>query len=876
MKRVSIHTDTNKHEDLGMRVSFDNSKTNYSRIKVKYFFLMLTGLVLFALDAKSQIKIDQYYDFLSEIENLEAVELNLMYPRSSDSYYKGYNETPAFSNVLYLDSVKQKLELTEDELTLLKSNHFFVSERLSASSFYEAYTDIYNKDLPVFISTDFVLHALHLSYSQMLKYFELNLMSSNLEEYLKDLYFQVPSIISKYQGKGLDNSLRDFDLYIAVAYSLITDSEQKPRFEEFNTYANVMKAISDENVTSISLFCSSNNVREIDFSQFKPRGYYVYTEMDKVFGAKSLEPYFRTMMWLGRIDLFLTTPDTNWSRAEIQRMNIAAFLLNETNQGSSKKNLLQLNESIINSLVGESDNITMEEYNNYLSSLEINNAEDLLNDSVYDSYYQGLLKNEDFIQKIMGSIFFVSESDSIPAELPVSFFMSGQRFILDSYILSNVVFDRIVFEGKKEKRLMPDPLDALFALGNNDALYFLQDGLETYHYASNLAQMRYLVDNKEHEFWNLSLYNAWLNSIRSLNPSEDDADYPFFMQTSAWHQQKMNTQLASWTQLRHDNLLYAKPSYTGQAGCSYPYSYIEPYPELYSSISAYCFRMADFLSGIAIDSNTKSFYSGYFNRFASIMDKLKVLSEKELRNEAFTNDEDEWLKTMLVNNPNAECGNPRYYGWLFDLELFREDFKKVDYVVVDLHTQPTDSSGYMVGNVLHTGIGAVDRGVFIIKPSGSNQYVAYTGPFMSYYETITSGFDRITDQEWAEKVNSLKLPDRPEWTNSFLADALGKSSASITELPSKFLVSVDEQMGFQSGERISFYPNPVSDAFIIRRTDGAEASISYSIFNFSGKRIFSGDCTTNQKIDFSSYPKGVYLLKVVDGSQHSAIKIMKK
>ncbi len=56
------------------------------------------------------------------------------------------------------------------------------------------------------------------------------------------------------------------------------------------------------------------------------------------------------------------------------------------------------------------------------------------------------------------------------------------------------------------------------------------------------------------------------------------------MNTAAFWQEKMNTQLASWTELRHDNLLYAKQSYTGGTICSYPYSYVEPFPEFYQNL----------------------------------------------------------------------------------------------------------------------------------------------------------------------------------------------------------------------------------------------------------------------------------------------------
>ncbi|NOX89993.1 MAG: DUF3160 domain-containing protein, partial [Calditrichaeota bacterium] len=116
----------------------------------------------------------------------------------------------------------------------------------------------------------------------------------------------------------------------------------------------------------------------------------------------------------------------------------------------------------------------------------------------------------------------------------------GQRFIVDSYIFSNVVFDRIVFKGEKIWRPLPDPLDAMFVLGNDDALPLLKEELTNYKYASQLAALRFLVDSYDTAFWESSLYNVWLNAIRALNPPENRDGFPFFMKTAAWRQNKLN------------------------------------------------------------------------------------------------------------------------------------------------------------------------------------------------------------------------------------------------------------------------------------------------------------------------------------------------
>jgi hypothetical protein len=160
----------------------------------------------------------------------------------------------------------------------------------------------------------------------------------------------------------------------------------------------------------------------------------------------------------------------------------------------------------------------------------------------------------------------------------------GQRFVIDSYVTGSVVFDRILYNGEKICRLFPLPRCS-FSLGNDASAQLLVSELNAYHYSPNLSALRYLIDSYEPEFWKSTLYNSWLGLLRNMNPPEDKNALPGFMQTGAYWQQKMNTQLSSWAQLRHDNLLYAKQSYSGGTVCSFPYSYVEPFPGLYNNLS---------------------------------------------------------------------------------------------------------------------------------------------------------------------------------------------------------------------------------------------------------------------------------------------------
>src|SRR5262249_57614755 len=74
-----------------------------------------------------------------------------------------------------------------------------------------------------------------------------------------------------------------------------------------------------------------------------------------------------------------------------------------------------------------------------------------------------------------------------------------------------------------------------------------------------------------------------------------DEKYPEAMRTRAWAMKTLNTQLASWAQLRHDTILYVKQSYTAGAECYYPAGYVEPVPHFWARLEKMAARAADLI-----------------------------------------------------------------------------------------------------------------------------------------------------------------------------------------------------------------------------------------------------------------------------------------
>ncbi len=851
---------------------------------MKRYCIIALLLILSCFHAWNQSGFDPnaYSQYLKANQDLSYDQLSSKF---TTGYYYNDRLFPADPYAYkYFDSIVDVFGITDDELALLRNNKFVVTERLSYNNMVNPLDLIFHMDLPVFISTDFILKTLHLSYDNILMDIEKRVLKPNLDEILSLMRDAYPGLQSKYgEIEGLETALKDVDLYLTVALSLADSNKVDPIVASDADVDTILGAIYSEVLIRYPLFCDRS--RLLDFSQFRPRGHYTVIE-DPWSGEEALSKYFRTMMWLGRMEFYLTPPPPDpgmppWSKEEIRRMHLAAFLLQELLETSGAVDMLLENDRMIEFMVGESDNLTPWEYSRIIDNASnLASADQLLSDEIYDPYYEIVSTSLEAEQKILSCILFSDPYDPESEVLPVSYRLFGQRFTVDSYVFANVVFDRIVYQGEKMLRLMPDPLDIMFVLGNNNAGELLQPELELYHYSSQLDALRYLADSYDDEFWKKSLYNTWLQSIRELNSEAVHAGTPYFMKTVAWQHQKLNTQLASWSQIRHDNLLYAKQSYTWAVVCSFPHSYVEPYPEFYRSIEAFCDAAYTYFS-----DNQQIGYSitSYFNNLRNIMQRLARIAEKELQLEKLNEEEIDFLKGMM-REPYYGCGDPEWTGWFTDL-YYNVDkaLDKDDFIIADVHTQPTDSFGNLTGRILHAGTGKVNLGIFLAgSPSDNYKPVAFIGPCMSYYEHTTLDFDRKTDEWWSAKIHN-EFPDRPDWTNVYLVNHEGNTNHGGSSLKGYVYEGKDDTGIEAFGQGVlQVYPNPVSTTAVLHFKLKENSFVRIDIYDLLGRKteevcmdyLIAGDhwiewSTNNLK-------PGMYYAVLRSGRAECTLKIIKR
>jgi hypothetical protein len=544
------------------------------------------------------------------------------------------------------------------------------------------------------------------------------------------------------------------------------------------------------------------------------------------------------MMWLGRIEIYLASPTHTVplvADSNIQRQTVDAALLVEAAQQSGAFTTLEEIDRIIRYMVGESDNVTLPNMRTLLEATETDSASQLLDVDRWKTFEDTLGTKAFAFQRILSQILYSDPLDPEGVQPASALLLLGQRFIIDSYVTGNVVYDKIA---GKVWRGLPSSLDVLFALGNSATAQLLEPELAQYHYSPNLAALRYLIDSYDSGFWEGTLYNSWLGSIRALNPPAQRPALPDFMKTAAWWQEKMNTQLASWAQLRHDNLLYAKQSSTVGVICSFPYSYVEPIPEFFHAISEMALHASATFDTL-LPGNSLGRMPAYWNRLKSVADTLGTIAQKELSGTEFSDAEKGFLRQMIYTE-SAICGGSPYNGWYYSLYYTgKEGFEKNDLVVADVHTCPTDGSGAPVGWVLHVGTGPINLAVLVAQMAGG-QNVAFVGPVMSYYEHVSTNFKRLTDEDWKTSYQ-LSPSFRPDFVNLYLADSTGGQRPGVaTSLVTSVTMPQNNRIIPSTVVLGRNFPNPFNSSTVITFSIPVGLSDSYIelwIHNILGQRV---------------------------------------
>ena len=132
-------------------------------------------------------------NMIAEIKNDISTDFGIYHPYTvsiipnSSSYFL----EPDLSNVIN----HEDFNFNEDEKALLASNYFAVSqEGKRYNEIFDMYNDCRENGVPIFVTTDAMLHTFHLCFDFILQTVEQKRFISDLNSLLKEIIFSVDHI----------------------------------------------------------------------------------------------------------------------------------------------------------------------------------------------------------------------------------------------------------------------------------------------------------------------------------------------------------------------------------------------------------------------------------------------------------------------------------------------------------------------------------------------------------------------------------------------------------------------------------------------------------------------------------------------------------
>lgn len=694
------------------------------------------------LTSEQQAEVDRLGALLAASAGLSA---DALLARRAVAFRAGLGYDPLAA--VNLDLVQgSALALDADELAALAADGFVVTDRHRYPHFAYGYQEIYSQDLPVFVSADAILQAVHQSYDAILVWIEVGALAPELDALLVSMRARLAA------DATLDPSARtDADLFLAVALSLLRGGGAGPVAGADADAVLQLAALAQggSGATYLTLFGAT---RLVDFSQFLPRGHYTQSEV--------LRRYFRAMMWLGRIELPLVGTDPETGAPGLFRRSVeGAFALRGLMDADALARWTRI-DATIRAFVGEPDSMGPPDVERLAADLGVAGSD--LSGVSDEALAAAIVAGAYGQQRILGQM-VMQPPHAGTWPLDATFLFLGQRYVLDSHVFSGVVYDRVNPEDPTiPRRMMPDPLDVAYAaLGNDQAASLLGADLALHAYAPQLESLRALADAHPPAFWEANLYNRWLAALRALSPPADASGaVPAVAGTERWGRRLLQTQLGSWAQLRHDTLLYAKPSYTSGVTCEFPDAYVEPNPAFFGAIAAFADAGGAVMAALPLDPGAYlTSVATYFERLRNVAGTLRAMAEHQATGTPHTPEHLAFIN-RAVSVSGIGCGGPpEIGGWYRDLFFDAASSAEFDPTIADVHTQPTDAQGGFVGRVLHVGTGYPRLMVMTAETCAGPR--AYAGVVSSYQEVVTEQLTRLTDEEWAGRLASGNPPDVP-------------------------------------------------------------------------------------------------------------------
>ncbi len=644
----------------------------------------------------------------------------------------------------YLDRLTQRFALSADELARLHRDGLVVPERLRFDSYAWAFHELYQSQVPLYVSADAVLHAVYATNDEALASLERARLAPLAVTTLEKLHHALGVEAKRYPAEAV----YDLDVYLTVAQRLLYVAGAMPLSEAASREADalVKQAEAASSMATVTLFGRS---RIIDFTQFSPRGHYANDEQ--------LTAWFRAAMWLGRLEFNLVSRSCRSSHAgdvadpsETPREAVDALVLADLATRSGAMKDVDTFDDAWTTFAGRREDVSLHALADlaksaHLTDLTAPGTAERLRAAIGDRFRRTT------------RIHFMPEGTT---ELPAISTFLGPRIVADTSALMPVL------EPLTPGRHVVGAGDVAYALGHDRALSLLTEDLSQYPTLRTQLDVSRAVVTKAPA--GPDLYGAWLAAVRGLSVTPPGAR-PSFTTTAAFGDQRVGSALAAFAQLRHNAVLLAGQGYD-QGGCELPDGYVDPALAVYDALAVYAERGGQALQ--RLDPKDESHVRAPFARLAVVAKVLRAISVDELAGRKLSPTQLRWLNDILEMTPGSTGAAPTYTGWYFSL------FPGPDLALKDASLIADYATSGDAQQISYVGVRGVQLGLFVVDTGGAPRVMV--GPVTRAFEHHGPLANRLNDEAGrALPPQDLSAP----WSHSFAVVGPAEPRLQLTFSP---------------------------------------------------------------------------------------------
>ena len=626
-----------------------------------------------------------------------------------------------------------QIESPDPKLTDMLVKQGFAIVPDTYDQLFQVYENNDYHNFPSFVTTDLYLQLYHMYFDCMLRRAEDGKLFNALQDFCRKGYRECSRAVANPVNPQ-EKALAEFSqAYFAIALRLLDPKEDCAVAPQYQKMVEDEVAKCTSASTAFSPFMKYTEVM-FPYALFRPRGHYTRNER--------LQRYFRGMMWVQTAAFDTDKPSM---------MRRAAFMAKTVCGNAELNAAFKAIFDPMTFLMGQPDNITLMQVYDILQRYN----------------YAKLIGNDKELRKFVAEVDVLAERQTrIRPKVQLSgrnkVNLMPQRYQPDAEVLQEM-YD---WKSKVSQRFCPKGIDFFAAGGSPLALQLDKEGETWDEFDANMSRMQKRMGEID---WKENIAVRWQQVLLDLSKGRHPSNAPYFMAGTAWGKKDLNAALASYAELKHDAILYAKQPMGAECGDGGPEEpivrgYVEPNIDFWTAVIDLLNATKEAFGALGIMTDEMLALTDDMAEEAQF---FLNCSKKELAGKTLSEQEYRQLEIVGAVFENMTLNMMRGDGDYFEWEDIESADRKVA-VIADIYTAngkniPTEKKA-----VLYNAVGPADV-IYVVVEIGGYLYLT-RGAVFSYREFHDAlDVPRHTDEEWQEMLKEKPRLGVPKWMESITA-----------------------------------------------------------------------------------------------------------